>query len=98
MLTLILAAKAVTEIALLALLGQWVLGVFSGQRREHNPFYRVLRIVGQPALGLARRVSPRWVLDQHLPLVAVLLLAWAWLALTLTKVWLCPQIGVTQCQ
>lgn len=98
MLTLILAAKAVTEIALLALLGQWMLGVLSGQRRELNPFYRVLQTVGQPVLALARRLSPRWVVDRHVPLVAVLLLVWVWVALTLAKLSLCLQIGVAQCQ
>lgn len=98
MLTLILALKAITEIALLALLGQGLLGALSGQRRSHNPFYRVLQAVGQPFVSLARRVSPRWVLDRHVPLVAFVLLTWAWAAVTLAKVSVCVQIGVDQCR
>lgn len=98
MLTLILALKAVTEIALLALLGQGLLGALSGQTRSHNPFYRVLQAVGQPFVSLARRVSPRWVLDRHVPLVACVLLLWAWVAMTLAKVSVCVEIGVAQCR
>ena len=97
MLTLILALKAVTEIALLALLGQGLVGVLSGQGRAGNPFYRVLQVVGRPFVSLARRLSPRWVLDRHVPLVAFVLLAWAWVALTMAKVSVCVQIGVDQC-
>ena len=97
MLTLILALKAITEIALLALLGQGVLGALSGDQRSNNPFYRVLQVVGRPFVALARCVSPRWVLDRHIPLVAFVLLAWAWVAVTMTKVSVCVQIGVDQC-
>lgn len=98
MLTLILALKAVCEIALLALLGQWVLGLLNGQRKEHDVFYRVLQIVGQPFVVLARWVSPRVVLDRHLPLVAFLLLAMGWFVVTLLKVSHCLSIGVAQCR
>lgn len=98
MLTLILALKTILEIALLALLGQWVLGLLSGQRKERNVFYRVLQTVGQPFVSLTRRVTPRVVLEQHLPLVTFLLLAFVWLAVTLAKVFHCLQIGLEQCR
>lgn len=98
MLTLILALKTILEIALLALLGQWVLGLLSGQRKERNVFYRVLQTVGQPFVSLTRRVTPRVVLERHLPLVTFLLLAFAWLAVTLAKVFHCLQIGLEQCR
>lgn len=98
MLTLILALKAITEIALLALLGQGLVGVLSGQGRAGNPFYRVFQAVAQPFVWLARRLCPRWVLDRHVPLVAFALLAWAWVAMTLAKVSVCLQIGVDQCR
>ena len=98
MLTLILALKAVTEIALLALLGQGLLGALSGQKRSHNPFYRVLQAVGQPFVSLARRVSPRWVLDRHVPLVAFLVLAFVWVLVTGLRIQQCIQIGVENCK
>ena len=38
MLTLITAVKLIAEIALLALFGQWVLGLLAGQRKDQNLF------------------------------------------------------------
>jgi hypothetical protein len=98
MLTLILAMKAIFEIALLALLGQGVLGLLSGEARQRNVVYQVLRSVGQPFVSLARRVTPRVVLDRHLPWVAFLWLAMGWLLVTLAKVSHCLNIGLEQCR
>lgn len=98
MLTWIVAAKAVTEIALLALLGQWVLGWLGGASRARNPFYRILQLVGQPFVRLARRLSPRWVLDSHVPLVAFLLLGWVWLVVTGIKLYHCLSPGGALCR
>jgi hypothetical protein len=98
MLTLILATKAITEIALLALTGQWVLGLLSGPSREHNPVYQMLGVVGRPFVWLARRLSPRWVLDRHVPVVAFLLLAWTWVGVTVVKLSLCLPIGDLTCR
>ncbi|UUZ63401.1 hypothetical protein LP417_28315 [Polaromonas sp. P1-6] len=48
MLAVATTVKLLAEIALLALLGQWVVGLLSGPARERNPFYRVLQLVGRP--------------------------------------------------
>jgi len=98
MLTLILAAKAITEIALLALIAQWVVGWLSGAARERNPVYQVLAVVGRPFVWLARRLSPRWVLDRHVPIVAFVLLAWAWVGATALKLSLCLPLGALSCR
>ena len=98
MLTLIVAIKLVAEIALLALIGQWVLGLLIGARKEQNLFHQVLRQIGWPFLRLARWVSPRVVLDQHLPWVAAFLLASIWLLSTAAKIGYCVRVGVQQCQ
>ena len=70
--------KAIIEVAALALLGQFLVGVFAWGRREGNVVYRLFQIVASPFTWVARKVSPRIVLDQHIPLVAFLLLAFAW--------------------
>lgn len=98
MLTLILAAKAITEIALLALFGQWVVGLLSGAARERNPVYQLLDVVGRPFVWLARRLSPRWVLQRHVPVVAFVLLAWAWIGVTALKLSVCLPIGDLTCR
>lgn len=90
--------KMLAEIALLALAGQWVLGLLAGRRRDENLFYQLFRVLTRPLIAGARFVSPRVVLDQHLPLVAFLLLVFVWLAATLTKIDICVRIGVHLCK
>ena len=48
MLTLVLAIKLIAEIALLALFGQWVLGLVLGASQQRNPFYGLLQLLGRP--------------------------------------------------
>lgn len=98
MLTLISAVKLIAEIALLALFGQWVLGLLAGQKREKNLFYQVLQQIGRPFVLLARFVSPRFVLERHYPLVAFLILGFVWVAATAAKISHCLKIGVELCQ
>jgi len=90
--------KVVAEIALLSLLGQGVLWVLAGRRREQNLFYQLFQVLTRPVIRGARLVSPRIVLDQHLPLVAFLLLSFVWLAATLAKIDICLRIGVQLCK
>jgi hypothetical protein len=98
MLTLISAVKLVAEIALLALFGQWVLGLLAGQKRDKNLFYQILQQVGRPFVLLARFVSPRFVLERHHPLVAFLILGFVWVVATAAKISHCLKIGVQLCQ
>lgn len=98
MLFVVSALKLITEIALMALLGQGVLAVLAGSRRESNLVYKVLRDIASTFVALARIVSPRVVLDRHLPVVAFLLLACGWIAVTLAKIDLCMRIGAEPCQ
>lgn len=90
--------KLIAEIALLALAGQWLLGLLAGAKREQNVFYKVLQTIGSPFVRLARLVTPRLVLDRHVPLVAFFLLLFVWLAATIYKVQTCIQIGVELCK
>jgi len=90
--------KLIAEIALLAFAGQWVLGLLAGQRRTGNLFYQLLQTLTSPFVRGARWLAPRVVLDRHLPLVAFLLLAFAWLLATAAKINLCLQSGVNLCQ
>lgn len=97
MLFLVSGLKLVTEIALLALLGQGLLALLVGQRREGNVFYQILQKVAHPFVWLTRRITPRFVLDRHVPLAAFCFLALLWFVATLARVSLCLQIGVAQC-
>jgi hypothetical protein len=90
--------KLLAEIALMALAGQWVLGLLAGRKREQNLFYQLFQVLTKPIIRGARLVSPRVVLDQHLPLVAFLLLSFLWVVATITKIDICVRIGVHLCK
>jgi hypothetical protein len=92
------AVKLVAEIALMALLGQWVLGLLAGPKREQNLFYQLLQVVTRPFVKGVRLMTPRVVLDRHIPLAAFVLLCMVWIVATLAKIDLCVRIGVQQCQ
>ncbi|WP_439114623.1 hypothetical protein [Hydrogenophaga sp.] len=98
MFLMISALKLITEMALLALFGQWILGLLAGQRKQNNVFYQVLEIIGRPFVQLTRWFTPRIVLDRHLPLVAFLILGFVWLAVTAAKISHCLKVGVALCQ
>ncbi|WP_088280127.1 hypothetical protein [Ideonella sp. A 288] len=98
MLLLVSSVKLVAEIALLAFAGQWLLGLLAGKRRDSNLFYRLLQVLTTPFVRAARLITPRLVLDQHLPLVAFLVLAFAWVVATISKVSICLETGVNLCR
>ena len=98
MLTLVSILKLVAEIALLALAGQWLLGLLAGARRASNPFYQLLQVLTRPFVTGARYITPRIVIDRHGPLVAFLVLLLGWAAATVAKISICVQIGVHLCK
>jgi len=98
MLLLVTSLKLIVEIALMAIAGQWMLGLLAGAGRDRNVFYKLLAVVTSPFVKLMRMITPRMVLDRHLPLAAFLLLSVVWVALTAAKINLCLQQGVDACQ
>jgi hypothetical protein len=92
------SVKLIAEIALLALAGQWVLGLLAGSKRNENLFYRLLQVLTNPFVKTMRLITPRFVLDRHIPLAAFVLLASVWLVATIAKINLCLQIGVQACR
>lgn len=90
--------KLIAEIALLALFGQWVLGLLAGAKRDSNLFYQILQIVGKPFVVAARFITPKQIIDRHVPLVAFLLLLFVWIGSTLMKIRICLEIGVELCK
>jgi hypothetical protein len=90
--------KLIAEIALLALFGQWVLGLLAGAKKDGNLFYQILQIVGKPFVVAARFITPKQIIDRHVPLVAFLLLLFVWIASTLMRIRICLEIGVELCK
>ena len=98
MLLLVNVLKLLAEIALLALAGQWVLGLLAGAQRDRNLFYQIFQIVTRPVVTGVRKITPRVVVDQHVPLVAFLMLFFVWVIATLTRIDICVRIGVHLCK
>jgi len=98
MLTVANTFKLISEIALMALAGQWLLGLLAGAKKEQNLFYQILQIIGKPFVAAARFLSPKVVLDRHVPLVAFCLLLFVWLASTVYRIRTCIEIGVELCK
>jgi hypothetical protein len=98
LLTIVSVVKLLAEIALLFLVGQGVLAVLAGAKRQENLFYQVMQIVTRPVLRTARFIAPKVIIDRHVPLVAAFLLAFIWVIATISKISICVEIGVQQCK
>ncbi len=98
MLLFLSAVKLVCEIALLALVGQGLLYVLAGATRERNLFYQLLRVLTRPFTAAMRRVTPRRVADQHLPVAAFCVLLLVWVVVTIEKIRYCVQHQMVGCQ
>lgn len=86
-LMIVVAVKALAELAGMFLLGRGLLYLLAGQKRDANLFYQVLCVVTNPVIRAARWLSPGVVLDRHVPYVAFLLVAWVWVAVVF---WILP--------
>ena len=77
----LLAAQSMVLVAGLALLGQLVVGMFNWRARQQNIVYRTFQLIASPVVKLVRLVTPKVVLDQHIPIAAfmVLFFAYFWL-------------------
>jgi len=83
---IIVVLKALTEVAGVAMLGQGVLYLVAGAKRDQNAFYGIFKTITSPVMRVTRWITPRIVLDRHLGLVAFFLLVILWLGLTITKI------------
>jgi len=94
MLFFVTAVKLVAEIGLMAFIGRFILGLLAGAKRDSNLFYGILSILTRPFERLTRLITPRVVIDRHIPLAAFLLLAAVWIFATLSKIRMCVELGV----
>lgn len=89
MLTVLNAVQLVLYIALLALVGQGVLYVLAGAKRETNFFYKLLQVLTKPFTAGVRKMTPKLVADQHVPVVACFLLLVVYAVVTFERADLC---------
>ena len=70
-------------VAGLSLLGQGIVGVFNWKRRHENFVFQLFSIVTRPVIVVVRALTPRVILDEHVPLVAFLLLLFGYFGIGL---------------
>lgn len=83
---IIVILKALTEVAGVAFLGQGVLWVLAGAKRDQNIVYNLFKTVTSPVTRFTRIITPRVIIDAHIGLVAFFLLIVLWLMLTAFKI------------
>lgn len=98
MLTFLNIVQLVLYIALLSLVGQGVLFVLSGAKRESNFFYGLLKILTKPFTVPMRKLTPAKVADEHVPIVTFFVLAIAYAVVTFEKISLCVGAQMAGCR
>ncbi len=99
MLTFLNIAQVILYVALLALMGQGVLYVLAGVKRENNFFYTLLRVIGRPFTLPMRWVVPKVFSDQQVGVLTfVLLLVLSFIVFVERGFLLCEQLGHSGCR
>jgi len=80
------------------IVGRFILGLLAGAKKSTNIFWQLLDIAAKPALYITRKLSPKLILDQHIPLAAASWLVIAWVFVVKQKIELCVQAGASLCQ
>ena len=86
MLQLVIILKALAEVALFAFVGQGILYLFAGAKRETNFVYTTFKMLTSPVTKIVRLITPRFIIDQHITFLAFFLLLVLWVVLTISKI------------
>ncbi|WP_295551970.1 hypothetical protein [Limnohabitans sp. Rim8] len=98
MLLAVVIAKSLIELSLMFIVGRFLLGLLAGANRDKNVFWQLLDVASKPALWLTRKVSPKLILDQHIPLAASSWLLITWVLMVQLKIDICLEMGIASCQ
>jgi hypothetical protein len=90
-LLLVTVGKALVELAALFIVGQGLLFLLAGGKREGNLFYQLFKVITRPVYGLVRLLTPKVIVDRHVPWVALIVLFWLWILLTFAKIQICAE-------
>ena len=93
---LVSIARALVEVAGLFLLGQGILWLFGPRARDGNFVYDLFKKGTRPITMLTRLITPNFIHDAHIGLVAFFILAWLWVGLAAAKRYMCVAQGL-QC-
>lgn len=92
MLPLVSTFKGILEIVLFIMVGRGLLFVLAGRHRESNLVYKALGLLTEPLNRAVRALTPRFIIDAHVPFVTFFLLGLLWFAALVGKVILYRQM------
>jgi carbon starvation protein CstA len=92
------AAQLLLYIGILALLGQGLLFILAGAKRDTNLFYQLFTIVNKPWTSIATLIAPKQIAKRHHPFVAFCVVAVLYLAVTVAKIEHCVSVGMASCK
>ena len=98
MLLAVVIAKSLIELSLMFIVGRFRLGLLAGSNRDNNVFWQLLDVASKPALWITRKLSPKLILDQHIPLATSSWLIIAWVFVVQLKIDICLEMGAAACQ
>ncbi|MCM0036247.1 MAG: hypothetical protein NBV66_10720 [Burkholderiaceae bacterium] len=85
-------------IGLLALLGQGLLYLIAGAKRDTNLFYQLFQVVNKPWIRIAGLISPKQIAERHHPFVAFCIVGAIYMAVTVAKIEHCVSVGMVGCK
>ncbi len=74
--TLLSMLLALVQVALYLFVGRAAMWLLAGANREQNFIYQLFRKGTEPLVRATRFITPKFVIDRHIPFVTVLLLVW----------------------
>lgn len=86
--------RALVEVAGFALLGQGLVAVLAGSSRERNVIYKLFVLIASPVTKVVRVLTPKVIIDKHIPFVTFFLLFWLWILLAYVRRLVCDMNGV----
>lgn len=86
--------RALVEAAGMFLLAQGALFLLAGGTRDKNLVYQLFRIITRPVISGTRFISPKVIVDKHIPFVAFFLLFWLWILLAYVRQVVCELNGM----
>lgn len=98
MLLFLNAAQLLLYIGILALLGQGLLFILAGAKRDTNLFYQLFTVVNKPWTYIAALIAPKQIATRHHPFVAFCIVAVLYLAVTIAKIEHCVSVGMASCK
>jgi hypothetical protein len=90
-LLVVVALRVIVLVAGFLLLGQGTLWLFGAKARKGNFVYDLFELGTRPLVKFTRIITPRIIIDKHVPFVTFFILFWIWVGLGIWKIQLCRQ-------